>query len=276
MYSALATIDLGAYLERIGFTATPGVDLDTLAALQFHHASAIAFENLDAFLHRPVPLDLASIERKLVTQGRGGWCFEQNALFAAALLQIGFSVTGFTARVLWRMEEDALTPLTHMMLLVGVGRESRIVDVGFGALTPTGPLKMEKNRPQETPHETMRFIETSPLRYRLEALLDGEWRNLYQFMADAPAFPCDYEMANHFLATHDSSHFRHGIVAARPFKGGRHTIRTGAFTTYDLDGNATVRNLETEQDYLDALAAMEIRVPDPAALTEALAREGVT
>ena len=50
-------------------------------------------------LRRPIRLDLASIESKLVHDLRGGYCFEQNLLFAAVLERLGFSVTLLAARV---------------------------------------------------------------------------------------------------------------------------------------------------------------------------------
>ena len=49
----------------------------------------IAFENLDPLLKRPVKLDAASLEAKLVKGGRGGYCFEQNLLFGHVLRALG-------------------------------------------------------------------------------------------------------------------------------------------------------------------------------------------
>jgi arylamine N-acetyltransferase len=40
---------------------------------------AIAFENLTSLLKQPVKLDLASLQQKLINEGRGGYCFEQNS-----------------------------------------------------------------------------------------------------------------------------------------------------------------------------------------------------
>ena len=268
-------IDLAAYFDRIGFDGDPAPDFATLTTLHALHPAAIPFENFDAFLHQPVAIDLAAVEEKLVRQRRGGWCFEQNRLFMAALEQIGFSVTGFSARVLWNMDADAMTPLSHMILLVGIGRESWIADVGFGALPPTAPLRLVSGMNQQTPRETFRFIEAVPMHLRLEALLGGNWVNLYHFARDQLAFPCDFEVANHYLATHDSSHFRHGIVAARVFDGGRYTLRTGAMTTYDRTGKATREDLTTQGDYLAALERIGVNVPDPQAVLDALAREGI-
>src|SRR5579862_7365644 len=99
-------IDLTAYFTRIGFggPARPAPTLDTLRALHLLHPQAIPFENLDVLLGRPVTLDLASIQRKLVAEGRGGYCYEHNLLLRSVLQTLGFRVRSFGGRVLWGRE----------------------------------------------------------------------------------------------------------------------------------------------------------------------------
>ena len=77
-------MDLAAYLERIGVGAGAG-----LAELHRAHVTSIPFENLDSHRGVPVSLELADLERKLVDERRGGYCFEHNLLFAAALEALG-------------------------------------------------------------------------------------------------------------------------------------------------------------------------------------------
>ena len=102
--------DLDAYFARIGYRGPREATLDVLKQLHALHPRAIAFENLDSFLGRPVRLDLASLEQKLVHARRGGYCFEQNTLFWKVLTALGFSVTGLAARVLWNQPEDSEGP----------------------------------------------------------------------------------------------------------------------------------------------------------------------
>src|SRR5471032_2344964 len=96
-------IDLDAYFARIGYDGPRMATLETLRALHRLQPQVIAFENLDPLLGRPVRLDASSLEQKLVHGGRGGYCFEQNLLFAHALRAIGFKVTELAARVLWNV-----------------------------------------------------------------------------------------------------------------------------------------------------------------------------
>src|SRR5580765_5639386 len=105
---------LGAYLRRIGHTGPLSSTLDTLRALHLRHTTTIPFENLNPLLGWPVRLDLESLEQKLVRDGRGGYCFEQNLLFSHALQALGFRVAGLAARVLWNTTDDAITKRSHM------------------------------------------------------------------------------------------------------------------------------------------------------------------
>lgn len=73
-------LDLAAYFARINLDGAP-----SLAAVHRAHATSIPFENLDPWSGQPVSLDLVEIERKLVRDGQGGYCFEHNLLLKSAL-----------------------------------------------------------------------------------------------------------------------------------------------------------------------------------------------
>src|SRR5215813_4134219 len=98
-------LDLDAYFGLIGYSGSRAPTLETLRGIHLRHALTIPFENLDPFLRRPVRLDLASLQNKLLRDRRGGYCFEHNVLFKAALDALGFQVTGLAARVLWNLPE---------------------------------------------------------------------------------------------------------------------------------------------------------------------------
>ena len=89
------------YLRRIGFGDSVKSDYATFAAMHLAHVNSIPFEGLDPLIGRPVKLDIDSVQRKLLDCRRGGYCFEHNMLFMAALKNIGFNVTGLAARVRW-------------------------------------------------------------------------------------------------------------------------------------------------------------------------------
>src|SRR5690606_20556862 len=120
--------DLRSYLGRIGFPDPVRPTITTLAGLQRAHRAAIPFENLDVLLGRQIRLDLPSLSDKLVSNHRGGYCFEQNTLFAAVLRTIGFDVTPLEARVRPPGVTKTL-PRSHMTLRVDVDDRAWLVDV---------------------------------------------------------------------------------------------------------------------------------------------------
>ena len=75
---------LDRYFERIGYGGPAAVDLHTLRELHLLHLQQIPYENLDVFCHQGVRLDPETLTRKILLRRRGGYCFVQNGLFAAA------------------------------------------------------------------------------------------------------------------------------------------------------------------------------------------------
>ncbi|MEP2544736.1 MAG: arylamine N-acetyltransferase, partial [Alphaproteobacteria bacterium] len=78
--TSIHSFDLDAYLGRIGYRGAVAPTLDTLTEIQARHPAAITFENLDSLTGRVPSLAPMDVQRKLVTEGRGGYCFEQNLL----------------------------------------------------------------------------------------------------------------------------------------------------------------------------------------------------
>ena len=67
---------------------------------------------------------------KIVTQRRGGFCYEQNGLFAAVLRALGFDVTLLEARVS-KGDGTFGIPFDHLTLMVQL-EDRWLADVGFG------------------------------------------------------------------------------------------------------------------------------------------------
>jgi N-hydroxyarylamine O-acetyltransferase len=84
---------LDAYLARIGMQRPVSIDIQSLSMLQRAHLMSITWEALDALMGWPSSITPADAFAKIVTGGRGGWCFEMNGLFGAALDALGFRVT---------------------------------------------------------------------------------------------------------------------------------------------------------------------------------------
>ena len=264
------SIDLDAYCRRIGYEGPREPDVATLRELHRRHATAIPFENLHTLMGERVALDPQSLERKLIHAARGGYCFEQNRLFAVALESLGYAVESLSARVVFNHEDEPLGPRTHMVLLVHVDGQTYVCDVGFGGLTLTGPLLLETDIEQATPHETFRLARSDSI-YSLQAKLGGKWRTLYLFDLQ-PQLPIDFEVANHYVSTHRDSFFRTTLMAARPAEGCRYGLFNTELTIRHAAGGADRITLESVGELKDALADLfRIELPAGSKLDAALA-----
>jgi N-hydroxyarylamine O-acetyltransferase len=121
---------LDAYLSRIGFEGDPMPTLATLKELHRRHVQAVAYENLDVQLGRPVSRNPRAAFRKIVEQRRGGWCHEMNGLFGFMLEAIGFRVQRLAAGVLREQMGEAAVG-NHLALVVKLDR-LYLADVGLG------------------------------------------------------------------------------------------------------------------------------------------------
>jgi N-hydroxyarylamine O-acetyltransferase len=78
------------YIERIGYTETPRVDLSTLIGIQRAEMAAVAYENLGIHLGRRFDMEENSFLQQIVGERRGGWCYQRNGLLTAALTRDRF------------------------------------------------------------------------------------------------------------------------------------------------------------------------------------------
>lgn len=261
--------DLNAYLRRIGYHEAPAVDVRTLRGLAVAHAAAFPFENLDSWLGAPVLLSVDALQRKLVQGGRGGYCFEQNGLFAAALGVIGFKVQTLIARVLWNQPEDAVTAQTHMLLLITLEGERWLADVGFGALTLAGALRLQPDVEQPTALEPFRLLQQGD-EWRMQGCVRGTWLTLYRFDLQ-PHAPIDYEVANHYVSTYPQSIFVNHLIVDRTASDRRMSLCDREFTVRRLDAEPERRMLGDVAELRHVLEnEFLLRLPEGGALDRRL------
>lgn len=226
-----APVDLEAYLARIGYEGDRQPTPEVLANLQRAHLARIPFENVDVLLGRRVRLDLESLQGKLVRAGRGGYCFEQNTLFAAMLQAVGFDVTELAARVRPPGATEVL-PRTHMTLRIDVADRPWVVDVGFGGNGPQGPVPLDGSPAGEN-----RVVDEGFLHVLQRRTPDG-WTDLYSFTLE-PAHPADYEVANHYTSTHPDSRFVQTLTVQLSTPDVRHVLRGSTYTVRRGDREET-------------------------------------
>ncbi|MGW5383756.1 arylamine N-acetyltransferase family protein [Nocardia sp. NPDC003963] len=240
-------LDLDAYLARIGYTGPRTPTLPVLRELVAAHTTAVPFENLEAVLGRPVPLDLETLQDKLIRRRRGGYCYENVAVFAAALERFGFGVTGLSGRV--TMGSGGLRPATHALLRITAADDDRVwlADVGFGA-GPSEPYELI-DRPDEFLLGGWRFRlertrgESGGDEWILHQFAGAGWVDRYTFTTN-PQYRIDYEVGNHFVSTSPRSPFTQRPFVQRFLPGVHHTLDGRTLTTEHPDGTSASRELE--------------------------------
>jgi N-hydroxyarylamine O-acetyltransferase len=254
--------DLPRYFERIGHDGPTVQSRSNLDSLIARHVCSIPFENVDVLLGRPIDLDPARIEQKLLTERRGGYCFEQNTYFMCVLRALGYSVTPIGARVRLGRTRAEMPPRTHVFLLVALPDGPWLVDVGVGALSPSAALRLQLDEIQPTRHEPRRLqseglwqgfeLRAPDARLYHQVLVDGSWLDVCEFTLE-PMPEIDREIGNHYTSSHPGSHFRSRLTVARATPTGRKTLLNRRLTVRQNDGTAEVHHVGTPAELLEVL-----------------------
>ncbi len=242
-------LDLSAYLHRICYDGPLNPDHATLAGLLAAHMNAIHFENIDVLLGRPVRLDLAALQRKIVTNRRGGYCFEQAALFLAALRAIGFQVTPQASRVVLVLKPDQ-APRGHMFLVVHLPEGDFIADPGLGGRGCRTPVPLN-GKPVFDGDEAYSIVSGG--RSRVLKIETPERKLDAWISGFDPDNWVDFEVANHWFATHPASPMVNRLMLRAMTAGGRVTVMNRD-VTHRRQGDASVSQLNDRVELRELVA----------------------
>jgi len=266
-----APIDLAAYFARIGLQGPIDATAKGLTRLHAAHAQAVPFETLDLHLGQAIRDDLPGLFDKLVTRRRGGYCFEQNGLFAAVLSRLGFTVTHVLARTLFGnpgtrppAENAALTQIDrrmrgHLISLVEIAGERWIADVGFGAYGLIESLKLVSGE-QQAGGETYLIAPTAG-GFEVQMRSEGAWLSLYE-LDFRPCELAEVIALNQFHQTSMTSFFRRTRLVARTLSDRRLILTDDHFKILTKDGAGPVKQIPTDAYHTVLAERFGIRLPD--------------
>lgn len=265
---------LQQYLQRIRFDTgrndlTPSLNL--LNRLIESHQRTIPFESINPFLGIGVELEDSALQQKLLHSQRGGYCFEHNKLFSQILLQLGFTVESYAARVTLNQQSSQPNAApTHRMNLVTLDDKHYIADVGFGLHTPPVAVPLTPAGAEVEYHSSSYMVVLSDQYYQLRSRYQGEWKELYRFTR-TPAQEADFDMANWYLTTHPESKFRNNLIATKLTPEGRISLQNTELNIYDRDGLKESQQLRSPQEVIQCLYDhFAIAVTNPQHLNEVL------
>ncbi|MFD0694696.1 arylamine N-acetyltransferase [Paenibacillus sp. GCM10027628] len=244
--------EVRAYLDRIGFEDALDRSAATLANLQACHLHRVPYENLDILQRKPLSLEIADLFEKIVIRGRGGYCFELNALFGWLLRELGYTVTNFMARF-WRDEPSPPPKRRHHVLKVEAGEASFLCDVGVGGIVPSRPIQLIEALEHHQGDETYRLERDPYYGWVLCEFRRGQWNWLYSF-TEEPQLPKDFIMATYWCENAPDSIFTKDAMVAIRNKDGRNTVAGDEFRIFTSEG---VRSFtpQTKEAYNEAMLA---------------------
>ena len=263
----MSAFDLDAYLARIGLRGGPlQPTLETLGALTRAHITRIPFENVDVLLGRGIRIDLDSVADKLVSAGRGGYCFEHGTLFQAVLEQLGFRTVAHAARVVVIVPKSQ-SPRTHMFLTVELEGERFVVDPGFGGHTAVVPLPLREGVEVRDGSDRHRLVQRDG-EWVLEAEVEGTMTPLWTSSLE-PQLPIDFQLANHWVSTAAASPFVNRLMLRALTSRGRTSVMNRDVTVvaaghtekYQLADRQALRALLAEDFGFDLADVEQLRVP---------------
>jgi N-hydroxyarylamine O-acetyltransferase len=221
--------DPAAYLARLAYTGRLVPDAQTLTDLQLAHLTAVPFENLDIHWRRPIQLGLPELYAKIVTQRRGGFCYELNGLFAWLLASLGFNVSLLSARVYG--DNGPGPEFDHLTLLVQL-EEPWLADVGFGD-SFLQPLRFRLDEEQAQANGRYRLLADGAdmtlwrrqpdQEWTLQEWTLQEWTPQYRF-STRPRQLSDFAAMCHYHQTSPNSSFTRRRVCSRVTPDGRITL----------------------------------------------------
>jgi len=244
------TFSLPDYLARIGLDRIDA-SADGLDALVKAQMASIPFENIEPLLGTVPDLSPQALWRKLVTERRGGYCMEQNALLGEALDALGFAARPFLGRV--RLGAPTGRQRSHYAWIVDLGGREFLADAGFGGPGAHGIVPLDgAGAEHAVGGRTFRLrADDATGETVLERLQPEGWFALYGFDR-VPVTTHDVEAANFVCARWEKSPFPAHLMLSLHRDGGRAAMFDTALTLESAAG-VERRTLDSTDEFAAVL-----------------------
>lgn len=252
MYQSLyaSVPDTDAYLKRININHPVILDKAGLDELIFAHQCYVPFENLDVWLYKKsIPLEIEALYEKVVVRGRGGYCFELNALFTALLNALGFEAYACMCRI---TRNKNFVPLTlHRGIIVTIDGQQYFCDVGYGGPMPAGAIPIRDGAREEIHGDTFFINKTDTPWWTLSRVTsDGSTESVMQFYT-MPQEAVDFITMNEYCSKSKDSVFCKKLFVNRRTENGNISITDQHFA--EIVNKKAVQEREITQEELPEL-----------------------
>ena len=232
-----ASMDKDQYLAHLNIREMPSPDYHGLAQLQRAHLLKVPFENLSIPYGQPIDLSLESLFRKVVHDGRGGFCYELNFLYQALLERLGFETQLISGRVYSSEKEQYGPEFDHMTVMVNLPEGRYLSDVGFGEFS-FDPVPFELDQHHELSRGRYLIDQYDDTYYRLSRIINDVVFPQYLF-TDTPRTIGAFRDMCHYHQTSPESSFTQQKFISMPTEEGRITISGSKWRRQHGDGSIT-------------------------------------
>lgn len=240
---------LTAYFARIGLHYEDyrerELDSQLLRELSIAHSITIPFENLDILRGKLLSLDSGDLYEKIITNRRGGNCFELNGLCGVFLRSLGFGVTDYFSRF-FRDAGDSIPMRRHRLLKVEAADGTFLWDIGIGQRSPRYPLRLVEGLVQKQCGERYKFAREPFYGWVLYDFYKGQWERILSF-AEEPQADVDFVTACVWCELHPNSPFNKQNMIAIKTRDGRKSIDGSVFKIFEGETLVTLRELTAEE-----------------------------
>lgn len=240
---------LTAYFARIGLCYDEyrerELDSRLLKELSIAHSVTMPFENLDILQGKLLSLAGEDLYEKIITNHRGGNCFELNGLCGIFLRSLGFGVSDYFSRF-FRDAGDAIPMRRHRLLKVEAADGTFLWDIGIGQRSPRYPLRLVEGLVQKQCGETYRFVKEPFYGWVLYDLYKGRWERILSF-TEEPQADVDFVAACVWCELHPNSPFNKQNMIAIKTENGRKSIDGNTFKVFEGQTLVELKELTPEE-----------------------------
>ncbi len=244
--------DADAYLDRIGGHREP-CSPAALDALILAHQKAVPFENLDQYYTKQTSsCSIEDLFEKIVTRRRGGYCFEQNALFVSLLEALGYQAWSSDAKIIRGKDPSTPILILHRINLVLLDDGLYFCDVGYGGPMPSFALKVEDGSRRTCNGETFYIRKADDAWWILGRITSEGMEEDVMTFRTAKVENCDFFVLNHYASTSPRSVFTNLRLVNRRLDQGNASITNDSFTLNE-NGSTTTVSIRDEEHFRSIL-----------------------
>ena len=224
-------MNVNLYLERIGMRPEDvSHTYEFLKKMQQNHIYSVPYENLDILNDRPINLEGEALFEKIVTNHRGGYCFELGGAIMMLLKELGFETKSYFGRFL--RGEKGIPVRRHRVIVTECQGTRYIIEVGIGIEAPRAPLVLEEGIEQECSNGSFRFSKDDFLGWVLSEKVGEEWTPYYAF-TEEEQLDIDFIQPSFYCEKHPASPFNKSPMVAIKTPNGRRAINDHDYKIFE-------------------------------------------